>query len=62
MKTLEKAFEEMQGDGGDWREVRFYTKSPTSKILQAINKLDGLANVYIYSDIFILKTKEEATK
>lgn len=47
-KRLDKALEEWQKDGGEWREVRFYTKSSTNDIYTELNKLNGLANVSIY--------------
>ena len=47
--TLEEAVKAMQTDGGEWREVRFYTKSSTDHIFEALKTLDGLANVAIFA-------------
>lgn len=49
MNLLDKLVMVMQTDGGEWREVRFHTKSSTTDIFKALKKLDGLADVYIYS-------------
>jgi hypothetical protein len=50
-QELGLAVEQMQKDGGEWREVRFYTKSSTADIFDALKTLDGLANVAIFAPL-----------
>lgn len=47
--ALKEAVQLMQTDGGEWRKVEFYTKSCTNDIFTSLNKLDGLANVAIFT-------------
>jgi hypothetical protein len=48
---LDKLLEQMDNDGGEWREVRFWTKESTNGIFEkGLSKMNGLADVKILKD------------
>jgi hypothetical protein len=51
MTSLDKLLDLMASDGGEWREVHFYTKASTNEIFdKALSHLSTLADVKIFKD------------